>query len=98
MDHINKASEKYKKAARRVEEIKAFYHHLIVFTIINLSILAFVLLFEGDLMFFFIVSVLGWGIGLASHAIRVFEINPFTNKEWEKRKIQEILDQDQFNI
>ncbi|OUS14561.1 hypothetical protein A9Q93_07715 [Nonlabens dokdonensis] len=96
MEHIDKTSERYKKAARRVEEIKAFYHHLIVFIIINLCILAFVIFFEGDLMFFFIVSVLGWGIGLVSHAVKVFEINPFTNKEWEKRKIQEILDKDRF--
>ncbi len=97
MEKIKTDSEQYKKAVKKVEEIKAFYHHLIVFAVINLAILTFVIFFEGDLIFFFIVSVLGWGIGIISHALKVYEINPITNENWKKRKIQELLDKDQFN-
>jgi hypothetical protein len=34
---------------------------------------------------------LGWGIGLFVHALKTFQWNPFINKEWEQRKIQEFL-------
>jgi hypothetical protein len=88
LDNNNKALI---KAQERVEELKSFYNHLITFTIINLLILLAVLFLEGDLLFFFIVSVLGWGIGLFIHAIKTFHWNPFTGKDWEQRKIQELL-------
>lgn len=81
------------KAKKRVKEIKGFYDHLITFLIINLIILAAVLFWDGDFLFFFIVSVCGWGIGLFVHALNVFQWNPFTGKDWEMRKIKEILDE-----
>ncbi|MEN8816139.1 MAG: 2TM domain-containing protein [Nonlabens sp.] len=93
LDNKNKA---LKKAQERVEELKGFYNHLITFTIINLLILIAVLFLEGDLLFFFIVSVLGWGIGLFIHAIKTFQWNPFTGKDWEQRKIQELLREEPF--
>ena len=35
-----------------------------------------------------------WGIGLAVHALNVFSLNPFFNKEWEQRKIQQFMNED----
>lgn len=86
-------TDSYSKAKARVKEIKGFYDHLITFTIINLIILAAVLFWDGDFLFFFIVSVCGWGIGLFAHGLKVFQWNPFTGKDWEERKIQELIDQ-----
>lgn len=91
-----KEQQALKKAQNRVEELKGFYNHVITFTIINLLILLAVLFFEGDLLFFFVVSVLGWGIGLFVHAIKTFHWNPFTGKEWEQRKLQEFLLEESF--
>ncbi len=48
----------------------------------------------------FITPVL-WGIGLAIHGIRTFRKNAFFSKtvfskEWEERKIKELMDKDDF--
>ncbi|WP_438962010.1 2TM domain-containing protein [Nonlabens sp.] len=83
----------YEKAKKKVEKIKAFYGHLMTFMIVNLIILAAVLFWNGDFIFFFIVSVCGWGIGLFAHALNVFQWNPFMGKDWEQRKLQEILEE-----
>jgi len=37
---------------------------------------------------------MGWGIGLIAHGLKAFEFSPFFNKEWEERKIQEILEKE----
>jgi hypothetical protein len=37
---------------------------------------------------------MGWGIGLASHALRTFRIiNPVLGKNWEERKRKELMNQ-----
>jgi hypothetical protein len=38
--------------------------------------------------------MLGWGIGLLFHAMRVFNWFPFLNKEWEERKIKQFMEED----
>jgi hypothetical protein len=35
-----------------------------------------------------------WGIGLAFHALGVFGNNVFFGKDWEERKIREIMEKD----
>jgi hypothetical protein len=35
-----------------------------------------------------------WGIGLAAHAASVFVCPGFLNKEWEERKIRELMAKD----
>lgn len=93
MEQDIKQQEAFLKALKRVQEIKGFYNHLIIFIVINLLILAAALYFNKDMIFFFVVSVCGWGIGLFSHAMKTFDWNPLTGKDWEQRKIQEFLDQ-----
>lgn len=88
---LDNKQEKLETAQKRVEELKGFYDHLIVFLLIHLIILGAVLYFNADLMFFLIFTLLGWGLGLLVHALMVFNWNPITSKEWEQRKIQEFL-------
>jgi lysozyme family protein len=93
MEHLSKDEEMLKRTQKRVKDLKGFYDHLIVFTIIHLIILGAVLYFNGSLKFFITFTFLGWGIGLLVHALFVFKWNPITSSQWEKRKIQEILEQ-----
>ncbi len=93
MEQNIKRQQAFQKAQKRVQEIKGFYNHLIVFIIVNLFILAMALFYERDLLFFFILSVCGWGIGLFAHAMKTYDWNPLYNKDWEERKIQEFLEE-----
>lgn len=87
--------EKYHRAKTRVGELKAFYNHLVIYSIINILLVG-VNYYNNGLSFpWFLFPLLGWGIGIASHAITTFSINPFTGKNWEERKIQEILEKEQ---
>jgi hypothetical protein len=38
--------------------------------------------------------VLGWGMGLVVHAAVTFRWLPFSSKEWEERKIRELMEKE----
>ncbi|WP_194852383.1 2TM domain-containing protein [Nonlabens antarcticus] len=87
--------EKYARARARVDELKGFYNHLIIYIIINAGI-AGLNYYSNQWQFtWFLFPLLGWGIGLASHAVRTFRWNPFTSKDWEERKLREIMEQEE---
>jgi hypothetical protein len=82
--------EKYEKAKKRVEEIKGFYSHLIVYVIVNIGL--FLLnLFTTPGNWWFYWVILGWGIGLFFHGMGVFVFSKFPGKQWEERKINEVM-------
>ncbi|UZO80333.1 2TM domain-containing protein [Aquimarina sp. ERC-38] len=92
---IQNETEKYYLAKKRVEEEKAFYQNLI-------SYLIFTFLFGGFNYYvnqwdypWFLWGALGWGIGVAFHAMKTFQILPFLGKDWEQRKIREYMEQEQ---
>ncbi len=86
------ADEKYEKAKKRVEEIKGFYSHLIVYIVVN--ILLFIInLVSSPGIWWFYWPLLGWGIGVFFHAMGVFVFSRFPGKKWEDRKIKEVMEQ-----
>jgi 2TM domain-containing protein len=85
--------ERYERARRRVRELRAFYVHLTVFVAVN--ILLHVINFAtapGAYWAFW--PLLGWGIGLLAHALATYRWMPFAGKEWEERKIRELMDKE----
>ena len=82
--------EKYNKAKKRVEEIKGFYSHLIAYVVVNI-ILFLVDLFTSPGTWWFFWPLLGWGIGLFFHGMGVFVFSKFPGKNWENRKIEQIV-------
>lgn len=84
--------ENYEKARIRVNELKDFYEHLIIFVIIitGLSIFNF---FTSPEFYWVLFVVLFWGIGLLLHAIFTFARRGFLSKEWEEHKIREYMDE-----
>lgn len=85
--------ERYQKALKQVKEIKGFYGHLTSYVIV-LSILIYINLTYSPEYLWFIWTMLGWGIGLLFHAMRVFNWVPFLNKEWEERKIKQFMEEE----
>ncbi|WP_409557717.1 2TM domain-containing protein [Allomuricauda sp. SCSIO 64092] len=94
MDY-QKDENKYLRAKERVDELKKFYGNLTsyVLVITGLAILNYYT--NGWSYMWFLWAAFGWGIGLIFHAIGTFNLNPFFGKDWEKRKIKELMDKDE---
>ena len=94
MDY-RKDENKYLRAKERVDELKKFYGNLTsyVLVITGLAILNYYT--NGWSYMWFLWAAFGWGIGLIFHAIGTFNLNPFFGKDWEKRKIKELMDKDE---
>jgi hypothetical protein len=86
-------AERYYQAQKRVREIKEFYQHLIVYLLCNPVVIVVNLLTSPGYLWF-VWSLLGWGIAVVLHALKTFHVSPVFNKEWEERKIREILEKE----
>lgn len=91
----NFEQEKFTRAKKRVEEIKSFYIHVMVYLVINAFILISIYI-NADTFWTWphFVTLFGWGIGLAFHAAKVFGFNPLFGKNWEERQIQKFIEKD----
>lgn len=93
MERDYSEAERYYEAQKQVEEIKKFYQHLTVYILVN-PIVIVVNLTTSPHYLWFLYSLFGWGIGIALHGLKAFNYAPFFNKEWEERKIKEILEKE----
>lgn len=96
MENLNQNSEAYISAQKRLKKLQGFYSHLFVYVIINIVLI--VISFNNRHLTFDIFFNLRtfatpffWGIGLFFHAMGVFGSSLFFGKDWEERKIQEIM-------
>lgn len=86
--------ERYFQAKKRVEEIKGFYGNLIAYIVVNIGLMVINLLTSPGYLWFF-WPMLGWGIGVLFHGMKVFNYMPFFGKEWEEKKIKEYMDKEE---
>jgi hypothetical protein len=90
---------RYDIARKRVKKIKDFYVHLLIYICINILIVFLNIsnLEPGESYFQpkNFLTAFFWGIGILCHAFSVFGIDVFFGKNWEERKIKEIMDKDQ---
>lgn len=92
-------TEKLNRAKKRVEQLKGFYIHASIYTIINTFILVNIFIrsgYDGENFWQFahFLTPFFWGIGLFFHAAKVFNFNPILNKDWEKRQIEKYMEED----
>ncbi len=80
----------YEKARRRVEEIKGFYVHLIVYILVNLG-LYLLNRYTSPGHWWFYYPLGGWGIGLLMHFVSIFGIPGLFDKDWEDRKVEQLV-------
>lgn len=83
--------ERYYQAQKRVDEIKKFYQHLAVYLLCNPIVIAVNLMTSPGFIYFW-YSLLGWGLAIVLHGLKAFDFFPFLSKEWEERKIREMLE------
>ena len=82
--------ETEQKAIEYVRDIKGFYSHVIKYVVV-ISIL-FIINFTTDRSYIWAWwPMLGWGIGVLSHGLNVFEVFHFFSPAWEKRQIEKRL-------
>lgn len=84
---------KYLQAKKRVKQIKGFYIHALVYVLVNAVIL--ILKFQKNGSIEFNDWGIGlWGLGLAIHGLSVFLPNFILGKNWEEKKIRELMEKD----
>lgn len=86
----------YYKAQKRVEDIKGFYANLWSYIII-ITGLAILNLITYPQYWWFLFPAVGWGIGVAFHWASVFNYMPFLGRDWEEKKIQELIEKEKSN-
>ena len=85
--------EKYKRAKRRVNELKGFYSHLISYAAINVVLIIINLVTSPGRLWFYWVTIF-WGIAVLLHASRVFLKDRFLGEDWEEKKIKELMEKE----
>jgi two-component system LytT family sensor kinase len=87
----NLENSKYVKAVEKVEKLKEFYQNLASYCLV-IPFLIFINLKVSPGFQWFWFPLFGWGIGLAFHFLEVNNYNVFLGKNWEDRKIKEMMD------
>ncbi len=92
MNKSNQTSQisEEERAINYVRDIKGFYSHAITYILV-ISLL-FIINFVTDSSYIWAWwPMLGWGIGLISHGLNVFEVFNFFGPKWERKQIEKRL-------
>ena len=81
---------RYQNARRKVAALRQFYIHLTVYIVVNLFLFILNMLTSPDRLWFY-WPLMGWGIAVALHALRVFGSGRRLGAEWEERKVEELM-------
>jgi hypothetical protein len=81
---------KLELAKRKIAVLRGFYIHLSVYVAVNIGLVAVNLLTTPKILWFQ-WPLLGWGIGLAVHAVLAFGRAPGAIAKWEDRKLREFM-------
>ncbi len=98
MERNYKEDLSYKTAQKRVKDIKGFYIHLVVYLFVNVAlIIADINIksfkdIEFEISNFYTPFL--WGIGLTAHWASVFGPGVLLGKNWEEKKIKEIMEKE----
>lgn len=85
--------ERYERARQRVEVLRGFYAHALVYILVNIGLAGYNLAVSPDRIWF-IYTLAGWGIGLVAHGAYVMGSGRFLGAAWQERKIREAMDRD----
>jgi hypothetical protein len=92
---------RFQEAVKRVKRIKGFYTHAIVYIVINIMVVIINVqdLKSGESYFQYqnFFTAIFWGIGLLAHGLSVFVPSMIMGKNWEERKIKELMEKEKNN-
>lgn len=81
-----------KQARKQTKREKEFYVHLASYLVVNTMLIG-INLFTSPGYLWFVWCILGWGVGIVSHAVDVFGL-PGLGRNWEKQRMRELTGQD----
>lgn len=84
--------EKYYQVKKQVKKIKDFYTSLLMYCLFIPFIIFIWYNYSSNTIQWFWFPILGWGIGLVFQGAETFNKFPVFGKDWENRKIQELMD------
>lgn len=77
-------------AFRQVRKIRGLYSHVMSYVVVMSGIAAINLILMPHRIWF-IFPLLGWGVGVLSHAASVLNVFPWFGPEWERRQVEKRL-------
>ncbi len=85
---------RYDKAKEKVKKIKSFYSSLLAYCIV-IPFLAYINYHTTSFPWVLFPAV-GWGIGLVLLGLCAMGYSPLFGRDWEERKIQELMNNKEF--
>nr|WP_321223048.1 histidine kinase [uncultured Psychroserpens sp.] len=89
--------DRYVRARKRVEDMKEFYYSLISYCIVIPFLIFIWFRYTPNTIQWFWFPMLGWGMGLAFHAYKVYVNDGVLGNSWEKRKIEKFMREEEEN-
>ena len=93
MATVPEDQDAYRRARRRVRSIRGFYVHVAVFVAVNI-LLHLINFVATPKVYWAFWPLVGWSIGLLAHGLAAYRWMPFLGKDWEERKIRELMGKD----
>ncbi len=90
---MNPTDYQHKRALRKAKEIRNFYIAVLVYCIVIPSIIVVNYVFSPEYIWWW-YSASGMLLGLLIHGIIVFGKFPFLTREWEEKKVRELMDKE----
>ncbi|WOT06926.1 2TM domain-containing protein [Shewanella sp. DAU334] len=90
MNDAIKVTADEKAALEQVRKIKGFYSNLISYVLV-ITLLFIINFITNPSYIWAWWPALGWGVGIACHGLRAFEILNFLGPDWEKKQVEKRL-------
>ena len=89
-------NESYFRAKKKVDALKGFYRHLLIYLIINTFIVSTIVYTTNAEIFSLntMSTPIFWGIGLFFHGLGVFGRDILFGKKWEERQIEAFMEKE----
>lgn len=94
MRSVLNENQKYIRAKKKVDDLKGFYSNIGAYFLV-IPMLYIINKMTVPQFQWFWFPMIGWGFGIAMHALHVFGISNFLGRNWEERKIKEIIEKDE---
>lgn len=86
-------SIEYRKARKQARDIRWFYFHVLIYSLVVPAIVAINVIFTPE-FYWFPFSVFGWGTGLLFHGMSAYRYTPFMGRNWEEKKIRQFMEEE----
>lgn len=92
MPDIRNDNQAYARAHKRVEALRGFYMHLLVYLSVCLGLFLLDMLTPSGRWFFW--PAIGWGMFVLVHGVSLLMEGSLLGERWEQRKIRQFMEKD----